>query len=273
MSALPGRTGATARGERCCKARRQLDLPERARAKQMLECDGKGGKRRFVRVRLQRLVSLHLVAPDRVPSRGVANGESVRRSRTVPDRSGRQIHQSDKRIIPGGSHAIQSDVAGAIEGSLIVLLRRVVSDPPGDGRYVEEDVDDLKCRAAKAVAMQATIAGSPQPAGLTLEDATHALASPLVSRSDPTVRPMPISHDPVARLAVGGVFSCFTSRVRSAFLVCWLPRTHALQSQSAQHSEDDNCVNSMRHGQGGLPPWKRRSDETLSHTSYSYRES
>ena len=51
-------------------------------------------------------------------------------------------------------------------------------DPPGDGRYVEEDVDDLKCRAAKAVAMQATIAGSPQPAGLTLEDATHALAFP-----------------------------------------------------------------------------------------------
>ena len=178
MSALPGRTGATARGERCWKARRQLDLPERARAKQVLGCDGKGGKRRFVRVRLQRLVSLHLVAPDRVPSRGVANGESVRRSRTVPDRSGRQIHQSDKRIIPGGGHAIRSDVAGAIEGSLIVLLRRVVPDPPGDGRYVEEDVDDLKCRAAKAVAMQATIAGSPQPAGLTLEDATHALAFP-----------------------------------------------------------------------------------------------
>ena len=73
MSALPGRTGATARGERCWKARRQLDLPERARAKQMLGRDGKSGKRRFVRVRLQRLVSLHLMAPDRVSSPGVTN--------------------------------------------------------------------------------------------------------------------------------------------------------------------------------------------------------
>lgn len=102
MSALPGRTGATARGERCWKARRQLDLPERARAKQVLGCDGKGGKRRFVRVRLQRLVSLHLVVSDRVPSLGVANGLSVRRSRAVLDGSGSQIRQSDKRIIRGG---------------------------------------------------------------------------------------------------------------------------------------------------------------------------
>ena len=54
----------------------------------------------------------------------------------------------------------------------------MVPNAPGDGRFVEQDVDDIKCCGAKAVAMKADMAGLPQPAGLTLGDATYALAFP-----------------------------------------------------------------------------------------------
>jgi hypothetical protein len=47
------------------------------------------------------------------------------------------------RIIAGGAHAFQADVAGALDGPLVVLFEQDGTDEAGDGGLVGEDADDL----------------------------------------------------------------------------------------------------------------------------------
>src|SRR5215813_10730074 len=80
---------------------------------------------------------------DRAPCRGVGACRGKDVSGCRPDRSGGDVGQPDERIIAYRSDAFQSDVSGALNGPLIVLLEQDRADEANDCILVWEDADDI----------------------------------------------------------------------------------------------------------------------------------
>ena len=63
--------------------------------------------------------------------------------RVEPDRSASRDGQTDDGIIADWSNAFQRDVAGTLDGPLVVLFEQDGADEAGNGSFVGEGADNL----------------------------------------------------------------------------------------------------------------------------------
>ena len=80
---------------------------------------------------------------DRVPRRGVTDGQSHDHFRLGPGRSDSDGEQSDDGIVAQCRHRFKRHVASALHGPFVALLQEDGLDEPDDGVVVGEDADDL----------------------------------------------------------------------------------------------------------------------------------